>query len=135
MEKANIVLVEDNPGDVMLVELALKEAGITHELTLFETGVEAVECLCASEGVAVRPDAILLDLNTPRSDGFEVLGKLTTSPRLSAVPIALLSSSRARFDKNRAELHSVRYIEKPSQVHEFLYAVGHAVREMLASRG
>jgi CheY-like chemotaxis protein len=118
----------------MLVELALKEAGITHELTRFETGVEAVESLCESRGAAINPDAILLDLNTPRSDGFEVLGKLTTSPRLSTVPIALLTSSRARFDKNRAELHGVRYIEKPSQLQDFLSAVGQAVKEMLASR-
>jgi CheY-like chemotaxis protein len=135
MEVANIVLIEDNPGDVMLVELALKEAGIKHELTRFETGLEAVENLCGSKEIAVRPDAILLDLNTPRSDGFEVLGNLTTSPGLSDIPIALLTSSKARFDKSRAELLRVRYVEKPSQLHEFLSVVGHAVSEMLASRG
>jgi len=134
VERAKIVLIEDNPSDVLLVELAINEAGITHELTRFETGIDAVEGLCGPKGAALHPDAILMDLNTPRSDGFEVLGKLTTSPHLSAVPIALLTSSRARFDKNRAALHGVRYIEKPSQLQDFLFAVGHAVKEMLASR-
>lgn len=132
---ANIVLIEDNPADVMLVELALEGAGIPYELRRFETGVDAVASLCAPGGTSTRPDAILMDLNTPRSDGFEVLAQLATSPGLRAVPIALLTSSKSRSDKNKAGLYNARYIEKPSQLDDFLSIVGTAVKEMLALRG
>ena len=131
MKPAQIVLVEDNPGDVMLFEMALKENGISCELTLFHTGTEALRALSAPQGTAFLPDAILLDLNTPRSDGFQVLIQLTQSPRLSHVPIAILTSSRASSDKHRAALQSVRFIQKPSHLEDFLATVGGAVKEML----
>jgi CheY-like chemotaxis protein len=73
------------PADVLLVELALKESGIQFELTRFANGEEAVKCLCApgaEKTAAVQPDVILLDLNTPKSDGFAILGKL----RLNSTP-------------------------------------------------
>ena len=135
MRAANIVIVEDNPADVLLVQIALRESGIPHELTRFETGEEAVAALCSSEGSAngLRPDAILLDLNTPRSDGFDVLAKLKAHPFLAKVPIAILSSSTAKSDKHRTQLIGAdRYIEKPSQLNDFLKTVGGAVKEMLA---
>ena len=131
MDTAQIVLIEDNPADVMLVELALQENGIDYELTRFENGEDAVEALCAPAAVN-PPAAILLDLNTPGSDGIEVLGRLTGSPHLKGVLIAILSSSQARSDKQRTILMgAVRYIEKPSQLKEFLETVGRAVKEML----
>ena len=77
------------------------------------------------------PDAILLDLNTPRSDGFEVLIKFKKSPRF-AVPIAIITSSRATSDQHRSRLQDTRLIVKPSQLEEFLATVGGAVKEMLA---
>jgi CheY-like chemotaxis protein len=132
MEPAKIVLIEDNPGDVLLVEMALKEAGIVHELIRFETGVDAVRNLCGNGAGAARPDAILMDLNTPRSDGFEVLASLAAAPELKSVPIALLTSSGARDDKDRAKLYGARFIQKPSQMREFFSTLGNAVREMLA---
>jgi CheY-like chemotaxis protein len=136
LKQAHIVLIEDNPGDVLLVELALEEAGITHKLTRFETAAEAAERLCEPKGEeAINPDIILMDLNTPQSDGFAVLARLTTSANLSAVPIALLTSSKARADKDRARLQGARYIEKPSQLQDFLSQVGRAVSEMLMARG
>jgi CheY-like chemotaxis protein len=131
MKPARIVLVEDNPGDVLLFEMALKENGIPCELTLFHNGTEALRVLSAPGANAFVPDAILLDLNTPRSDGFQVLIKLTQSPRFSHVPIAILTSSRASSDKHRAALQSVRFIQKPSHLQEFLATVGGAVKEML----
>ena len=134
MSAAHIVLIEDNPGDVLLVQMALEESDISYEMTRFEDGEEAVNALCLPGEIAdtVHPDAILLDLNTPRSDGFDVLGKLRRNPRLADVPIAIISSSHARSDKQRATLMgSVCYIEKPSQLQEFLRTVGRAVKEML----
>ena len=130
MKPARIVLVEDNPGDVLLFEMAMKENGIPCDLTLFNKGTEAVRALSAPENAFV-PDAILLDLNTPRSDGFQVLIQLTQCPRLSHVPIAILTSSRASGDRHRAALQSVRFIQKPSHLVEFLTTVGGAVKEML----
>ena len=82
MNPAQIVLIEDNPADVFLIELALKENGIVYELTRFASGEEAVQSsLRPDASEPFVPDAILLDLNTPRSDGFEVLAKLKQSPR------------------------------------------------------
>ena len=131
MKPARIVLVEDNPGDVLLFEMALKENGIPCELTLFDNGTEALRTLSAPEATAFVPDAILLDLNTPRSDGFQVLIQLTQSPRLSHVPIAILTSSKASSDEHRAALQNVRFIQKPPHLTDFLATVGQAVKEML----
>jgi two-component system response regulator len=135
MNAAQIVLIEDNSADVMLIELALKENGIPYEMTRFKNGREALVSLCAPERTATNafhPDAILLDLNTPKTDGFEVLGRLTQDPHLADVPIAIITSSQAQSDKRRASLMGgVRYIEKPSQLDEFLSTVGRAVKEML----
>jgi CheY-like chemotaxis protein len=132
MKPVQIVLIEDNPGDVFLFEMALKENGIPYQLTRFDNGAEAVMVLCASEEThAFVPDAILLDLNTPRSDGFEVLNQLKQFPRLSQVPVAVLTSSQASSDRHRAALQNVRFIQKPAHLAEFLATVGLAVREML----
>ena len=132
MNPAHIVLIEDNPGDILLVEMALKENNIPYHLTQFDNGLEALRFLCESTTAeALIPDAILLDLNTPRSDGFHVLIKLTQSARLSQVPIAILTSSQASSDKHRADIQGVRYIQKPSHLVDFLATVGQAVKEML----
>ena len=132
MNPAHIVLIEDNPADVLLIEMALKENGIPCQITRFASGEEALRVLCVSDGADIfRPDAILLDLNTPRSDGFQVLIKLKQFPRFADVPIALITSSRATSDKHRSRLQGARYIEKPSQLEDFLATIGQAVREML----
>jgi CheY-like chemotaxis protein len=136
MKAAQIVLIEDNLADVLLVEMALRENDIFYEMTRFENGEEAINALCVPEerAKAFYPDAILLDLNTPRSDGFDVLWKLRRHPHLVDVPIAILTSSQARSDKDRTALMgSVRYIEKPSRLDEFLRTVGGAVKEMLTA--
>jgi CheY-like chemotaxis protein len=132
MRLAQIVVIEDNPADVLLVEMALKENGIAHSLIKFESGQEAVRVLCGSPADGnIVPDAILLDLNTPRTDGFDALRSFKLSPRLTEVPIAILTSSRARRDRHRAAIQGARYIEKPSQLKDFLETVGKAVKDML----
>jgi CheY-like chemotaxis protein len=132
------VLIEDNPADVYLVELALSESGVTYELTRFPNGEEALKTLCPQEETetsAFVPDAILLDLNTPKSDGFQVLIKLKQSPRLAHVPMAVITSSQAASDKHRTSLQGTRYIQKPAQLQEFLTTVGQAVKDMIQGRG
>jgi chemotaxis family two-component system response regulator Rcp1 len=137
MKIAQVVLIEDNPADVLLVELALKEAGVACELTTFKSGEEALLLLCPPIGMGSDvfvPDAILLDLNTPRSDGFEVLITLKRTPRLAGVPMAVLSSSQAPSDKHRIALQGTRYLQKPAQLTDFLTTIGKAVQEMLAEK-
>ena len=135
MKPAKVVLVEDNPGDVLLVEMALEENNIACEITRFSDGEEALRSLCATNGSGAdgfRPDIILLDVNTPKSNGFEVLKQLKETPHLAGVPVAIITSSRAPSDKRRAEqLGATRYVEKPSELDEFLSEVGQAVKEML----
>jgi CheY-like chemotaxis protein len=134
MKAAQIVLIEDNPADVYLVELALNESGITYEMTKFTSGEDALSVFCPPEGKETStfvPDAILLDLNTPKSDGFQVLIKLKQAPRLARVPMAVITSSQASSDKHRTSLQGSRYIQKPAQLAEFLATVGQAVKEML----
>jgi CheY-like chemotaxis protein len=137
MNPAQIVLIEDNSADVLLVEMALKQHGILYEMTRFKNGQAALASLCPPEGSTIKafhPDAILLDLNTPKSDGFEVLDKLRQNPHLTDVPMAILTSSQAKSDKHRTSLMgTVRYIEKPSQLDEFLTTVGRAIKEMLST--
>lgn len=135
MKPAKIVLIEDNPGDVLLMEMALEENDVACEITRFSDGDEALRSLGATNGSAtdgLRPDIILLDLNTPKSDGFAVLKQLKETPHLATVPVAVVTSSRALSDKRRAELlGAARYVEKPSELYEFLSEVGRAVKEML----
>ncbi|HEY6345179.1 MAG TPA: response regulator [Bryobacteraceae bacterium] len=130
MKTAQIVLIEDNPADVELVKLAFREAGVQCEITLFPNGRDALKAL-AAPNLSFLPSAILLDLNTPRTDGFEVHLKLRQLPRLSQVPIAILTSSRARADKHRAAIQGARYVEKPSQLQDFLTTVGGLIKELL----
>jgi CheY-like chemotaxis protein len=103
---SHIVLIEDNPADVLLVEKAL-EANVTYEMTQFNNGVDALQVLCAPAETAANtfvPDAILLDLNTPKSDGFNVLVRLKNTPHLAEVPVAIITSSKPRA--TRADPHN-----------------------------
>ena len=134
MSPCRIVLIEDNPADVFLVQLALSENNVPCEMTLFNNGEEALGVLCPPDGTAENtfvPDAILLDLNTPRSDGFSVLARLRLNSRLAEVPIAIITSSQATSDQDRIARLGIRYIKKPSQLDAFLSTVGGAVQEMI----
>ena len=136
MSQCRVVLIEDNPADVYLVQLALKENDVHCEMTLFNNGEEALRVLCPPVGGAEStfvPDAILMDLNTPKSDGFSVLARLRQTPRLAKVPIAIITSSQATSDQDRiARFGGIRYIRKPSQLEAFLSTVSTAVKEMLS---
>jgi len=132
MNDCEIVLIEDNPADVYLVQLALEENEVNCHLTTFRNGQEALRSLCQPAETHIVPAVILLDLNTPKSDGFDVLIRLRGTPHLANVPIAIVTSSQATSDKARtARLGVVRYIHKPSQLEEFIATVGQAVKEML----
>ncbi len=134
--KPHIVLIEDNPSDVFLTKLALDRSGVPYKMTNFRNGADALLALCPggdSSAVPLVPDLILLDLNTPRSDGFEVLAKIRSDARLSLVPVAVITSSASPADKHRAAGNgATAYIQKPTELNAFIEAVGGAVRRILA---
>ena len=128
-----IVLVEDNDGDVRLLEKALRAAGIAYELILFEDGEQAMTAM--SSDPTLVPDLILVDLNLPRREGYEVLRMVLAMPRLSGIPVGVLTSSSAEKDRNRSAIMGVtKYIHKPPTLDEFVKQVGTAVGELLSGR-
>jgi two-component system, chemotaxis family, response regulator Rcp1 len=121
-----ILLVEDNPGDVRLTREALREGKIHNNLAVVEDGVEALRYL-RGEGPhagAPRPDVILLDLNLPRKDGREVLEEVKADPELRTIPVVVLTSSDAERDVVRAyDLHANCYVTKPVDLEQFINVV------------
>ncbi len=121
-----ILLVEDNPGDVRLTKEALKGSKVNNTMHVAEDGVEAMTYL-RREGEykdAPRPDLILLDLNLPRMDGREVLDKIKTDDKLKTIPVVILTTSEDDEDILRAyNLHANCYIKKPVNLDQFIKIV------------
>ncbi len=116
-----ILLVEDNPGDVELVREALREGKARNELHIATDGVEAIQFLKKADPC---PDLILLDLNLPRKNGREVLREIKTDPKLRIIPVVILTSSREEEDILRTyNLHANCYITKPVDFEQFLKVV------------
>lgn len=121
-----ILLVEDNPGDVRLTQEALKEGRLWNHLAVARDGMEAVDYLHQSGSFqkAVRPDLILLDLNLPKKDGREVLAEIKSDDRLKSIPVVILTTSRADEDIVRSyKLHANCYISKPVDFQQFASVV------------
>ena len=114
-----ILLVEDNPGDVLLTQEAFKRAKIRNNLVVAPDGEVALKILAKEEGYedAKTPDLILLDLNLPKFNGKEVLEKVKSSDKLKRIPIVVLSSSKAEQDINQSyDLHANSYVTKPIDI-------------------
>lgn len=121
-----ILMIEDNPGDIRLTQEAMKEAKMGNRLSVVGDGVEALEFLRRQGRFAdsPRPDLILLDLNLPRKDGREVLAELKADPDLKRIPVVVLTTSRAEQDVERAySLHANCYITKPVDFGQFMRVV------------
>ncbi|WP_332897151.1 response regulator [Haladaptatus sp. CMSO5] len=122
----DILLVEDNPGDVRLTEEAFNEGKINNELHVVTDGVEALDFLYrrGEYESAIRPQLILLDLNLPKIDGLEVLEQLKSDAKLKHIPIVVLTSSAAEADIVKSyELHTNAYLTKPINPDEFISLV------------
>lgn len=121
-----ILLVEDNPGDIRLAEEALREGGLPHNLSAVRDGVDAMSFLRrlgVYEG-APRPDLILLDLNLPKKDGREVLAEIKADRRLKLIPVIVLTSSAADEDILRCyDLGANCYVTKPVELDELMHVV------------
>jgi CheY-like chemotaxis protein len=121
-----IVLVEDNVGDIRLTEETLKECEVSYQLSVLRHGEEAMAFL-RREGRysnAPRPDLILLDLNLPRKDGREVLAEIKRDPNLHSIPVVVLTTSRAARDIAKSyDLHANSYVTKPVEFDTFVAIV------------
>ena len=123
---AEILLVEDNPGDVRLTREALKEGKILNHVSVVGDGVEALAFLRREDKYAnaVRPDLILLDLNLPKKDGREVLAEIKADTGLKKIPIVILTTSAAEQDILKTyDLHANCYITKPVDLEQFIKIV------------
>jgi chemotaxis family two-component system response regulator Rcp1 len=119
----NLLLVEDNAGDIRLTEEALKDGNIPVKLSVARDGVEAVEFLHRTGKYkdAPRPDLILLDLNLPRKNGREVLSEIKNDPDLKNIPVLVMTTSKAQQDVSRAySLNANCYITKPMDLEDFM---------------
>lgn len=126
MDDIQILLVEDNPGDVRLTIEALRGAKVSNELHVVGDGESALDFLHrrGEHADAVRPDIILLDLNLPRLEGREVLTQIKSDPDLATIPTIILTSSSADIDIQQSyELHANCFISKPVDFTEFIAAV------------
>lgn len=117
-----ILLVEDNPADVRLTVEVFKQARMRNQLHVAEDGETALAML--RDPARPRPDLILLDLNLPGIDGREVLLELKTDPALLAIPVCILTTSRAERDILTAyQRHTNCYIVKPVDLGQFMRVV------------
>ncbi|KQQ97767.1 response regulator [Deinococcus sp. Leaf326] len=126
MRAIEILLVEDNPADILLTEEAFGEADFLHRLHVARDGVEALAFL-RREGAyagAPAPDVVLMDLNMPRMSGLEALDILKEDEALRRIPVIVLTTSRAESDIWRSyNLHANAYIPKPVTVGEFVEVI------------
>jgi two-component system, chemotaxis family, response regulator Rcp1 len=122
-----ILVVEDNEGDVHLTREALKQAKVSNRVHVASDGVEAMDFLRRKGAFpnAPRPDLVLLDLNLPNMDGREVLEAMKKDPQLRSIPVVIVTSSAAEQDVVQTySLNANAYVTKPVDLHQFLHVIG-----------
>jgi len=126
LEVIDVLLVEDDPGDVLLIREAFEDNKVHNRLHVVPDGVEALTFL-RQEGEhadAPRPDLVLLDLNLPRKDGREVLAEVKGDESLQHIPVVVLTTSKAEEDVLRSyKLHANAYVTKPVDFDRFIEVV------------
>lgn len=126
INKKTIFLVEDNKADIRLIQEALKNSSIPHQIITVRNGMDAMAYL-RKEGdyaEAIRPDLILLDLNLPKKDGREVLAEIKSDPDLKRIPVVVLTTSRNEDDIFQSyNLHVNCYITKSRNISELFQIV------------
>ena len=121
-----ILLVEDNPGDIRLTQEALRDNKVRNNMTVARDGAEALAILHREGQYAdsPRPDLILLDLNLPKIDGREVLRRIKDDKKLRPIPVVILTTSRDERDVLKAYgLHANCYVAKPVELEQFMEVV------------
>jgi two-component system, chemotaxis family, response regulator Rcp1 len=118
----SVLLVEDDPGDVLIAREAMAAGQLSTSLNVVTDGVEAIKYLRRQNGFAdaTRPDLILLDLNLPRMSGHEVLAEVKKDPELRRIPVVVLTTSQAHDDIAKSyDLHAAVHVSKPVDFDEF----------------
>jgi two-component system response regulator len=126
LEPIDVLLVEDDPGDTLMIREAFADNKVRNTLQCVTDGVEAMRFLRREGGFAdaPRPDLILLDLNLPRKDGREVLAEIKGDERLATIPVVVLTTSQAEEDVLRSyKLHANAYVTKPVDFDRFIEVV------------
>jgi len=126
LRQVEILLIEDNPADVLMIRSAFEDFKFANALHVVEDGVEALAFLRGQEALAgsPRPDLIMLDLNLPRKNGREVLAEIKADPRLRNIPVVVLTTSQSEQDVLQAyDLHANCYIVKPVGFTNFIAAI------------
>lgn len=126
LRPVEILMVEDNPGDVRLTQEAFRDGRIRNHLNVVDDGEKALAYLRRQSPFAdqPRPDLILLDLNLPRRDGREVLAEIKLDPELRRIPVVVLTTSQSDEDILRTyDLHANCYVTKPFEFQNFLDVV------------
>jgi len=121
-----VLLVEDDPGDVLIAREAMAAGQLSTDLSVVTDGVEAIAYLRRDSGYAdvARPDLILLDLNLPRMSGHEVLAEVKADPGLRRIPVVVLTTSKAQEDIAKSyDLHASVHVSKPVDFDEFTEVV------------
>lgn len=121
-----VLLVENDPGDVVITQEALVGSKLVHNLHVVDNGERAVDFLRRQGDYhdATRPDLILLDLNLPRLDGREVLARIKADESLRQIPVVVLTTSGAEEDVLRSyDLHANAYVTKPVEFEAFIAVV------------
>jgi chemotaxis family two-component system response regulator Rcp1 len=122
----NILLVEDNLGDIRLTQEILKDSKILNKLIIAHDGEDALAYLHGEreDSSTARPDLIMLDLNLPKKGGIEVLAQIKEDPQLKRIPVVVLTSSKAEKDILKTyNLHANCYISKPVNLEQFCVVV------------
>lgn len=123
-----ILLVEDNPGDIRLTKEALKDARVRNNLSVVSDGEQALDFLCNRGAFAQspKPDLILLDFNLPKMDGREVLESVKRDPNLRRIPVVVLTSSQHELDIVQAyDNYANAFITKPVDAEQFFAVIRH----------
>jgi two-component system, chemotaxis family, response regulator Rcp1 len=119
-----ILLVEDNPGDVRLFKEALSETNIPYHLQSVDDGEKALDVIFNCDGRAICPDVVILDINLPKLSGHEVLRAIKQNARTRTLPVIILSSSLARSDVQEAyESNANCYLQKPNNLEDLFRIV------------
>jgi CheY-like chemotaxis protein len=123
----DVLLVEDDPGDVLMIREAFEQRGMRNRLHVVSDGEQAIEFLrrAGDFSAAPTPGLILLDLNLPRRNGFEVLTEVKSDSELRRIPVVVLTTSHAQEDIVRSySLHASAYVTKPIDFDRFMNTIG-----------
>lgn len=126
MNLIDVLLIEDNEGDILLIHEALEEADFNLNLHVIKNGRDALDYINQQASVSTfpMPNLIIMDINLPFLNGFEILSKLKTNPKTQKIPVNILTTSSSESDIEKAyKLHANCFTTKPVDMEEFMSTI------------